>query len=511
MPLDAQLHGELHPDQGCSGTIPPLHRKAVGAYYTPDEVATSLCQWAVRDRTDLLLDPACGDGRFIARHPNSVGIDQDGAAVAEAAQRAPEALIHQADFFAWAAATTMRFDCVVGNPPFIRYQRFAGEARRRALALCAKNGAQFSGLSSAWAPFLVVAASLLKPSGRAAFVVPAEIGHAPYAVPVLEYFVQNFGVVRVVAIRKKLFPDLSEDCWLLYADDFGGSTSEIEFSPMERFDASASLPSARIKLSLAEWRGVWKRRLRPLLMPRRARALYEHAAQSPVVRRFGDVATVGIGYVSGCNDFFHLRPSKAIELALPESLLQPTVRNSRYLDTDCVSSHLVNCWREADEPVLLLNIPKSLKTLPMSIQRYLYGSEGELVRATYKCRHREPWYSVPDVRFPDFFMTYLSGRQVSLVSNEARITCTNALHYVRVKEPRWRACITASWHYPFTQLSCEVEGHPLGGGVLKLEPREASAIILRSNACDDPSDERDITEGIATLQNWRHYESQPSA
>jgi hypothetical protein len=505
MPLDAQFPENFRPDRGRSLTIPPVNRKAVGAYYTPDEVAISLCRWAVRSREDLLLDPACGDGRFVAWHPNSVGIEQDGAAVAETAQRAPDALVHQADFFVWAGATTLRFDCVVGNPPFIRYQRFAGEARRRALSLCAEKGAQFSGLSSAWAPFLVVAAGLLKRGGRAAFVVPAEIGHAPYAAPVLEYFVENFGLVRVVAIRRKLFPDLSEDCWLLYADDFGRSTREIEFSPMERFDAAADLPPTRIRLSLTEWRGVWKRRLRPLLMPARARALYEHTARSPLVRRFGDVASIGIGYVSGGNDFFHLRPSKAIELALPESLLQPTVRNSRYLDTGCISSKLVSRWREADEPMLLLNIPKHLKTLPVSVQRYLDSTEGESVRSGYKCCHRKPWYSVPDVRFPDFFMTYLSGRQVSLVANEACITCTNALHYVRAKEPRWRPYITTAWNDRFTQLSCEVEGHPLGGGVLKLEPREASAIVLRLNAHDDPSDVQDIADGIAALRSWRHY------
>jgi adenine-specific DNA methylase len=180
-----------------------------------------------------MLDPACGDGRFIARHPNSVGVDQDLNAAREAAQRAPAARVHHADFFEWAGETADRFECVVGNPPFIRYQRFKGVSRQRALTLCAQNGAIFSGLTSAWAPFLVVAASLLKPGGRAAFVVPAEIGHAPYAAPALEYFVQHFAQVHVGAIRNKLFPDLSEDCWLLYAEGFGGYTNEIRFSPLD--------------------------------------------------------------------------------------------------------------------------------------------------------------------------------------------------------------------------------------------------------------------------------------
>ena len=175
--------------------------KENGAFYTPDAVAAALVQWAVREGSDTLLDPSCGDGRFLARHPNSVGVERDGAAAEAARVRAPGALLHQADFFTWAEKTTHRFDCAAGNPPFIRYQTFKGEVRRRALSLCAELGAPFSALTASWAPFLVVTASLLRAGGRMAFVVPASIGHAPYAAPLIEYLVARFDLVRVVPIR----------------------------------------------------------------------------------------------------------------------------------------------------------------------------------------------------------------------------------------------------------------------------------------------------------------------
>jgi hypothetical protein len=73
------------------------------------------------------------------------------------------ALVHEGDFFAWAGETAERFDCAAGNPPFIRYQTFKGITRARALDLCARHGADFSGLASSWAPFLVATATLLKP------------------------------------------------------------------------------------------------------------------------------------------------------------------------------------------------------------------------------------------------------------------------------------------------------------------------------------------------------------
>ncbi len=172
--------------------------KARGAYFTPEAVVDALVRWAVRQPADLLLDPSSGDGRFVARHRNSVGVEQNPASVAEAAARAPHAKIVEADFFTWAARDGRRFDCAAGNPPFIRYQRFTGAMRRAALDYCRRLGVTFSGLASSWAPFLVAAASKLRPGGRLAFVVPAEIGHAPYAAPVLDHLVSCFGAVHVV-------------------------------------------------------------------------------------------------------------------------------------------------------------------------------------------------------------------------------------------------------------------------------------------------------------------------
>ena len=485
--------------------IVPLPRKLAGAYYTPDEVVGTLTRWAVRSSLDRMLDPACGDGRFIAQHANSVGIEQDPATARQAAEQARHATVHNADFFEWAPTTPQRFDCIVGNPPFIRYQHFKGKARQTALSACAALGASFSGLTSSWAPFLVAAANLLRPGGRMAFVVPAEIGHAPYAAPLLEYLVRAFSVVHVIAVRTKFFPDLSEDCWLLYVDQFGGQASEIQFTALERFRPTISPPLPDVCVPLGEWRRVWKGRLRPLLMPSSARQLYEDVAARPDTKRFGELASIGIGYVSGGNDFFHLRPSMAATLGLPASFLRPTVRNARFLTNGSLTSATVEQWKRADDAFLLLNIPKTVGELPRSVERYLDSNEGQQVRLGYKCRNRRPWYSVPDIYVPDFFLSYFSGRTVSLVRNEAAITCTNALHYVRLRDQKLASRVLGTWGSSLTQLSCEIEGHPLGGGVLKLEPREAGAVLLPSSSAQHTLDHPDITEAIGVMRSWRHY------
>lgn len=483
----------------------PTKKKNLGAYYTPDAVVRSLVSWAARSPGERLLDPSCGDGRFLVAHPNSVGVEQDPDAARIVHERAPGALIHQGDFFAWAAETQERFDCAAGNPPFIRYQRFTGASRQTALALCARHGAKFTGLTSSWAPFIVAAATLIKPGGSMAFVVPAEIGHAPYAAPVIEHLSANFARVQVVAVRNKLFPELSEDCWLLYAEGQGRSSDHVIFTPLESFQhmPGPPSPSQSIRVGIDEWR-TWNRRLRSFLLSPDARALYARGAGDEQAFRFGDIAKVGIGYVTGANDFFHLRPSEARRRRLPEHFLVPAVRNGRALTNGPITEVTVNDWRRRDDPVLLLRVRKG-DDLPKSIRNYLGTKAGRAAATTYKCRHREPWYVVPDVTVPDAFLSYMSGAGPRLVVNGAGCVGTNSVHVVHLKPGADKDRLVSAWQSPLTQLSCEIEGHPLGGGLLKLEPREAGRVVVAPDIVMAAPERQVIADGIRELQRWRHH------
>lgn len=70
-------------------------------------------------------------------------------------------------------------------------------------------------LTSPWAPFVVVSVFLLRAGGGSAFVVPAKIGHAPYARPVIRFLLDNFSNVQVIAVKEKVFSDLSEAVWFV--------------------------------------------------------------------------------------------------------------------------------------------------------------------------------------------------------------------------------------------------------------------------------------------------------
>jgi len=485
--------------------IPPeTSQKRSGAYFTPSDVSAALVAWACHSATDRLIDPSCGDGQFLEHHRNSVGIEQNPASAQQAVERAPWALVHEGDFFTWAAETGERFECAAGNPPFIRYQTFKGEMRRRALKLCIDLGAQFSGLASSWAPFLVATAGLLKHGGRMAFVVPAEIGHAPYAAPLLDYMVESFATVQIIAVRKKLFSALSEDCWLLYADGFGGKADAIDLTVVDEFKPANMPPNSTMRIDIGEWRSVWNRRLRPYLLPRSVRDVYAFALAHSDTRRLADFASVGIGYISGDNDFFHLRPSEAKRLGIASVYLQPAIRNARAMPQDQITSTTVESWTKNDEQVLLLRLTRD-QDLPVAVRKYLDSKAGREARLGYKCRNRAPWYAVPDVQIPDYIMSYMSGRKVNLVRNNAGVSCTNSVHSIRVRDRTVADQLFPLWSSPFVRLSCELEGHALGGGMLKLEPREAGRVVFPAAAAVNRTSDDELEDAIVSLQRWRHY------
>ena len=99
----------------------------------------------------------------------------------------------------------------------------------------------------------------------------------------------------------------------------------------------------------------------------------------------------------------------------------------------------------------------------------------------------------------------MSGLAPNLVRNEAGCTCTNSVHSVRVRDYSAVAHLVTAWESSFLKLSFEIEGHPLDGGMLKLEPGEANQIVLPPPSVLSRLNDRIIEEAMATMRTWRHY------
>jgi tRNA1(Val) A37 N6-methylase TrmN6 len=101
-----------------------------------------LCRWAIRARTDRVFDPAAGDGAFLRAAARFTDVAPTGVELDAGAAR--QAGVPCGDFF---ETRPGRFDVVVGNPPFIRYQKFD---RALALTRAREAGLELNGEASAW-------------------------------------------------------------------------------------------------------------------------------------------------------------------------------------------------------------------------------------------------------------------------------------------------------------------------------------------------------------------------
>lgn len=475
--------------------------KALGAFYTDTQIAEFLVWWAVRGATDTILDPSFGGGAFLRAacqrlealggtpYEQVFGVELD-----EKVHQGVTSKLRQefaispkhflcSDFFALDHPTKVLVDVAVGNPPFIRYQRFKGAVRERALHQAARAGVKVSALTSSWLPFLVHTIAQLKLGGRLAMVLPFELTYAAYARIGFDFLVRSFGSVNFLTFRQKLFPGLSEDTLLLLADQKGKTTDSCHWRDLEDAGELADFikRGARdlypCRVLAAEPLASGQDRLIDHFIPRQARELYRELLRSGRTNSLGELADVGIGYVTGANDFFHLSPATAKQLRIPERFLRAAVRRGRSLRGLFFTQDDWNVAAGQGEASYLLHIqPKD--DVPPAVRQYL--ETGEHVRSAFKVRTRNPWYSVPHVHQADAFLSYMSGTTPRLVANEAGAVAPNSLHILRLQpnltlHPRALATL---WQTSLTRLSVELEGHSLGGGMLKLEPTEAENVML---------------------------------
>lgn len=475
--------------------------KALGAYYTDESVARFLVRWALQKPGDRIADPAFGGGVFLEAalerlqklggKPSQVfGVELDPKVHAEVARALPipKKNLILSDFFQVSGTAAMRdahplaaqlppLEAIVGNPPFIRYQRFSGEGRKLAMEAAAAQGVSLNQLASSWAAFVVHATGFLVEGGRLGMVIPSELGHATYAREVMAFLSRSYARVTLLTFRQALFPDLSQDCLLLLAEGKGLGSAQVELIDLEDASVLASpLPTQTAVPVDAEAIAEGRGRLNEYWLPKPTRELYHALRSSPNTFRLGQIAKVGIGYVSGHNNFFH-PPSQ--QLSDP-TYLKPAVRRGkglkglRYSQTDWEDGLL------SQDSGYLLHVPPKHPELSDELLEYIAKGEAEGIHQGYKCRIRTPWYAVPHVYTPDAFLTYMSGEVPKLVANTAQVVAPNTLHLVRLREDSAVDALTlaALWQTSLARLSGELEGHAMGGGMLKIEPREAEAAIL---------------------------------
>jgi hypothetical protein len=198
--------------------------------------------------------------------------------------------------------------------------------------------------------------------------------------------------------------------------------------------------------------------------------------------------------VTGANKFFSLTDEEVKRHELPTSDLLPiSPPGSRHFRSLAFSRVQWNREARAGARVYLFR-PLGEHPSPPARKYIAIGEEAGL-HTRFKCRNRKPWWQVPLVRTPDYFLTYMNGLAPRIIANRAGVGYLNSVHgFVVARQARSLAnLLPVLFLNSASLLSAELVGRSYGGGILKLEPREAELLLVPSEATAEQAREAVIS------------------
>lgn len=474
----------------------PELRKARGAFFTPELVARYVTEWAVRSPTDRVLEPSCGEAAFLleaGRRLDALG-----------APKGLRGLLHGAELHDHSAVTALghlraegydariavgdflrsepeaAYDAVIGNPPYVRYQAFSGDARAAAQRAALRAGVVLTSLASSWAAFTLHSALHVRPGGRLGLVLPAEMLTVNYAAPVREFLMRSFARVRLVLFTERVFPGVMEDVVLLMAEGRGhGPTDHCELLQTRSGETLAALAESDVR----RWSPSGGDRWSGALLPEGAAGAYAAAVGSSDLVTLCEWGETTLGMVTGNNKYFTLRGDDVRRHGLERGdVVRLSPPGSRHLRGLSLTTAALEALDRAGSATWLFR-PDG--TPSRAAMRYIAAGEKVGVETAYKCRVRSPWWRVPYLRPADLLLTYMNADTARICTNAAGVHHLNSVHgvYLHAEHRRLgRELLSLASVNSVTLLGAELVGRSYGGGVLKLEPREADQWPMPSPA-----------------------------
>lgn len=472
-------------------------RKARGAFFTPEAIARFITKWAIRSTTDDIVEPSCGEAVFLhqvsAKHRGRVvGVEIHGASAAEAErtlnQEGIPAVVHPSDFFLHEEFG--QYDAAVGNPPYVRYQGWVGEARVKSRQAALRAGVNLTNLASSWAAFTVHSALHLRQGGRLGLVLPAELLTVNYAAPVRRFLLEHFSEVTLVLFEERVFPGVEVEAVLLLAEgyDAAGRSGTDHMSVHQIRDAAGltDLADAR-RWSPATPGGRWS----ASLLSTAGLGAFTKATEGAGFVTLSDWGDTTLGMVTGNNKYFSLSPEKVHDLGLEASDVLPlSPPGSRHLRGLSLTTGGLRRLGQDGNATLLFRPSNEPSAAAWS---YIQSGEDLDVHAAYKCRVRKPWWRVPHLPPADLFLTYMNADTPRISANRARAHHLNSVHGIYLA-PQFRqqgmSLLPIAALNSITLLGAEVVGRAYGGGMLKIEPREADILPVPSAALIERQSDR---------------------
>lgn len=494
-------------------------QKLRGSYYTPTKLAEFITKQFETDikenRIKSILEPSCGDGVFLKALSKSkyvknvdkvigIEIDQEEANKASSNILPNMKIIHD-DFIKLynRRLKKERYDLILGNPPYIRYQYLDDVQREIQSDILVHNGMKSNKLINAWVCFLVAAVELLNEGGKIAFVIPAEILQVVYAEDLRLFLSNTLEKITIITFEELVFEGIEQEVVVLIGTKNvknAIASAKIAIKQLTNLECLEDLYIENIEhKDIKHTKEKWTQ----YFVEDHHTDLINYAKNDKKFITLGSLGKVNVGITTGNNKYFSVNKEVVDKYELND-VVMPLIGRS---------SHAHGIYFTMEDWKLNVNKGKNayLIRFPGNVEyndyrdghkEYIQKGEAEEQNIGYKCRIRNRWYIVPSIWVPDAFLLRRNNTFPKFVLNNIGAVSTDTMHRIKFNEDVDRDKVLLSYYNSITFAFTEINGRSYGGGVLEILPGEASNILLPDLKDFDNNKVKELLEEIDnTIRN----------
>lgn len=461
------------------------NNKLSGTFYTPDLLAEAMVDKIFNRNFQTILEPSCGMGVFIKKivdrlpEANITAVDNDRLAINSVRmlfEHYENIQILNCDFFNFynTVKNNRRYDLIIGNPPYIRYQYLTSNQRELLAGIMTECNMKSNKLINAWVAFLVACINLLNDGGLIAFVIPAELLQVAYADDLRFYLINNLDNLTIITFKALAFTEVQQEIVVFYGRKGHGNglirIAEADDIKSFRDMDLGTIPYQQIDRKNDKWTKYF-------ISYNEAQVL-DLIKNDKRFKKFSAYGRINVGITTGNNKFFSISKKIEDQYGLADATLPLIGRSSHvhgifFTRDDWIKN------RNSGKKAMLLKFPDTdLNDYPEGFKRYIKLGEKNEENLGYKCRIRDKWYVVPSVWVPDAFFLRRNFLYPKFVLNECGAVSTDTMHRIKFNDGVCRADVLLSYYNSISFAFTEICGRSYGGGVLEILPGELGMIRL---------------------------------